>query len=44
METQRKRVEDHMTRMVEEIDKTFLRRMQVSLGYHVALHVSFFWL
>ncbi|XP_025995447.1 protein FAM136A [Solenopsis invicta] len=28
MEEQRKRVEDHMTRMVEEIDKSYLRKMQ----------------
>ncbi|XP_011861936.1 PREDICTED: protein FAM136A-like isoform X2 [Vollenhovia emeryi] len=28
MEEQRKRVEDHMTTMVEEIDKTYLRKMQ----------------
>jgi len=28
MEEQRKRVEDHMTKMVEEIDKTYLRKMQ----------------
>ncbi|XP_025074572.1 protein FAM136A-like [Pogonomyrmex barbatus] len=28
MEEQRKRVEDHMTKIVEEIDKTYLRRMQ----------------
>jgi hypothetical protein len=30
MEQQRKRVEDQMTKMVEEIDKTYLRKMQVS--------------
>ncbi|KYN03367.1 PREDICTED: protein FAM136A-like [Cyphomyrmex costatus] len=28
MEEQRKRVEDHMTKMVEEIDKMYLRKMQ----------------
>lgn len=28
VETQRKRVEDHMTKMVEEIDKAYLRKMQ----------------
>ncbi|XP_072763477.1 protein FAM136A-like [Anoplolepis gracilipes] len=28
MEGQKKRVEDHMTKMVEEIDKTYLRKMQ----------------
>ncbi|XP_012534887.1 protein FAM136A [Monomorium pharaonis] len=28
MEEQKKRVENHMTRMVEEIDKTCLRKMQ----------------
>ncbi|XP_050452472.1 protein FAM136A-like [Cataglyphis hispanica] len=28
MEEQKKRVEDHMTKMVEEIDKTYLRKMQ----------------
>jgi len=31
MEEQRKRVEDHMTKMVEEIDKMYLRKMQVLL-------------
>ncbi|KAL0129577.1 hypothetical protein PUN28_001682 [Cardiocondyla obscurior] len=28
MEEQRKRVEDHMTKIVEEIDRTYLRKMQ----------------
>ncbi|KYN20687.1 PREDICTED: protein FAM136A-like [Trachymyrmex cornetzi] len=28
MEEQRKRVEDHMTKMVEEIDKMYLRKIQ----------------
>ncbi|XP_020281652.1 protein FAM136A [Pseudomyrmex gracilis] len=28
MQEQKKRVEDHMTKMVEEIDKTYLRKMQ----------------
>lgn len=32
MEEQKKRVEDHMTKMVEEIDKTYLRKMQVFLS------------
>lgn len=29
MEEQKKRVEDNMTKIVEEIDKTYLRKMQV---------------
>lgn len=32
VEEQRKRVEDHMTRIVEEIDKSILRKMQVFLN------------
>jgi len=31
MEEQKKRVENHMTKMVEEIDKMYLRKMQVFL-------------
>jgi len=40
MEQQRKRVEDQMTKMVEEIDKTYLRKMQVSLGYQILNYIS----
>ena len=32
MEEQKQRVENHMTKMVEEIDKTYLRKMQVSFS------------
>lgn len=31
VERQKKRIEDEMTKMVEEIDKTYLRKMQVLL-------------
>lgn len=39
MEEQRKRVEDHMTKMVEEIDKIYLRKMQVFLS-NFRLHID----
>ena len=31
MEEQKKRVEDYMTKMIEEIDKMYIRKMQVLL-------------